>query len=125
MAEIEESARLYEEHGALVMTAVVINGVAEGRPSRTQVTFVLTRKHLVSVRYADPVPFRTFALKASGSRKLQRQATGSWSRSWRASSSGLLTFWNHRCRPERGLHRLFIEDGRPASPSGWRTSSRR
>ena len=43
MAEIEESSRLYEEHGALVMTAVIINGVAEGRPSRTQVTFVLTR----------------------------------------------------------------------------------
>jgi magnesium transporter len=63
MAEIEESARLYEEHGALVMTAVVINGVAEGRPSRTQVTFVLTKTHLVSVRYADPVPFRSFALK--------------------------------------------------------------
>jgi magnesium transporter len=63
MAEIEESARLYEEHGALVMTAVVINGVAEGRPSRTQVTFVLTKTHLVSIRYADPVPFRSFALK--------------------------------------------------------------
>jgi magnesium transporter len=63
MAEIEESARLYQEHGALVMTAVVINGVAEGRPSRTQVTFVLTKTHLVSVRYADPVPFRTFMAK--------------------------------------------------------------
>ena len=63
MAEIEESARLYEEHGALVMTAVVINGVAEGRPSRTQVTFVLTKTYLVSVRYADPVPFRTFEAK--------------------------------------------------------------
>ena len=35
MAEIEESARLYQEHGALVMTAVIINGVAEGRPART------------------------------------------------------------------------------------------
>ena len=63
MAEIEESARLYEENGALVMTAVVICGVTAGRPSRTQVTFVLTRTHLVSLRYADPVPFRTFAAK--------------------------------------------------------------
>jgi magnesium transporter len=36
VAEIEESARLYEEAGTLVMTAVVINGVTEGRPSRTQ-----------------------------------------------------------------------------------------
>jgi magnesium transporter len=63
MAEIEESARLYQEHDALVMTAVIINGVTEGRPSRTQVTFVLTKTHLVSVRYADPVAFRTFAAK--------------------------------------------------------------
>ena len=63
MAEIEESARLYEERGALVMTAIVINGVAEGRPSRAQVTFVLTKAHLVSVRYADPLPFRTFETK--------------------------------------------------------------
>jgi magnesium transporter len=63
MAEIEESARLYQEHGALVMTAVIITGVAEGRPSRAQVTFVLTPTHLVSVRYADPVPFRTFMAK--------------------------------------------------------------
>jgi magnesium transporter len=63
MAEIEESSRLYEERGALVVTAVVINGVVEGRPSRTQVTFVLTPTHLVSVRYADPVPFRAFEAK--------------------------------------------------------------
>src|SRR5918995_6291354 len=64
MVEIEESARLYKDNGSLVMTAVVINGAAEGRPSRTQVTFVLTPTHLVSVRYADPVPFRTFGAKS-------------------------------------------------------------
>ncbi len=63
MAEIEESSRLYEEHGALVMTAVVITGVSEGRPSRAQITFVLTRDHLVTVRYADPTPFRLFEAK--------------------------------------------------------------
>ena len=63
MSEIEESARLYEERGALVMTAVVINGVAVERPSRAQVTFVLTGTHLVSLRYADPAPFRTFEAK--------------------------------------------------------------
>ena len=63
MAEIEESSRLYEDRGALVMTAVVIDGAGEGRPARAQVTFVLTQAHLVSVRYADPVPFRTFEAK--------------------------------------------------------------
>lgn len=70
MAEIEESARLYEENGALVMTAVVINGVAEGRPSRAPVTFVLKPTHFVSVRYANPLPFRTFDVKC------QRQPDG-------------------------------------------------
>ncbi len=45
------------------MTAVVINGVAEGKPSRAQVAFALSEIHLVSVRYADPVPFRSFEAK--------------------------------------------------------------
>jgi magnesium transporter len=64
MAEIEESARLYEERGALVMTAVVVAGVSEGRrPSTAEVTFVLTPKTLATVRYADPLAFRTFAAK--------------------------------------------------------------
>jgi magnesium transporter len=60
MAEIEESSRLYEEHGALVVTAVVTHGAAEGRPSRAPVTFVLTPTHLVSIRYADLSSFRAF-----------------------------------------------------------------
>ncbi len=63
MAEIEESSRLYEEAGARVMTAVVVDGVARGRPSRAQVTFVLTPDHLVTVRYADPLPFKNFDVK--------------------------------------------------------------
>jgi magnesium transporter len=64
MAEIEESARLYRDGEALVMTAVLIEGVAEGRPSRAQTTFVITANHLVTVRYSDPMPFRTFQARA-------------------------------------------------------------
>ena len=64
MAEIEESARLYEERGALVMTAVVVTGISEHRrPSTAEVTFVLTPTMLATVRYADPLPFRAFAAK--------------------------------------------------------------
>ena len=64
MAEIEESARLYEEAGAMVMTAVVVTGASEHRrPATAEVTFVLTPRTLVTVRYADPLPFRTFAAK--------------------------------------------------------------
>jgi magnesium transporter len=63
MAEIEESARLYQEGGSVVMTAVVIDGVAEGRPRRAQVTFLLKPGLLVTVRYANPMSFRTFQAK--------------------------------------------------------------
>jgi magnesium transporter len=74
MAEIEDSARLYREAGALVVTAVVTAGAVEGRPYRAPVTFVLTPDHLVSVRYADPVPFRTFQAKCA--RKPEEHTTG-------------------------------------------------
>jgi magnesium transporter len=60
MAEIEESSRLYEEAGALVMTVTLIDGGTAKRPSRTQATFVLTGQRLITVRYADPMPFRAF-----------------------------------------------------------------
>lgn len=43
------------------MTAVLIDGTGEGQPSRVQVTFILTDRHPVSIRYADPAPFRGFA----------------------------------------------------------------
>ncbi|CAA9269547.1 MAG: Magnesium and cobalt transport protein CorA [uncultured Acetobacteraceae bacterium] len=65
MAEIEESARLYEENNALYMTATVVAGASERRPAAAQVTFVLTREMLVTVRYADPLPFRDFEARCS------------------------------------------------------------
>lgn len=60
MAAIEESSRIYREDRAIVLTAVVVDGVARGRPSRAQITFVLTPEHLVTLRYVDPQPFKTF-----------------------------------------------------------------
>ncbi len=60
MAAIEESSRIYRDDGAVVLTAVVVDGVARGRPSRAQITFVLTSDHLVTLRYVDPQPFKTF-----------------------------------------------------------------
>jgi magnesium transporter len=75
MAEIEESARLYEERGALVMTAVVVTGVSERRrPATAEVTFVLTPKTLATIRYADPLPFRAFAEKCR--RRPEAHGTG-------------------------------------------------
>jgi magnesium transporter len=60
---VEESARLYREGGALVMTAIIITGVAEGKPLRTQISFVMTATTLVTVRLVDPLPFRTFVAR--------------------------------------------------------------
>lgn len=59
MAEIEESSRLYLDGEALVMTCVVIEGVADGRPRRAQITFVLMPHILITVRYSNPLPLRT------------------------------------------------------------------
>ena len=67
MAEIEESSRLYQEDGALVITAVLVQAAGRTQPARTQVTFVLTRRCLVTVRYADVMPFRAFDDKAAKS----------------------------------------------------------
>ena len=65
MREIAESSRIYEEKGALFMTGVIITGFSTKRPVRSDVSFVLTREHLVTIRYADPLPFKTFAQKCS------------------------------------------------------------
>ena len=61
MAEIEPSSRLYQQNGAVFLTANVMSGIDAGDPVSTPVSFVLTSKHLITVRYADPKPFRTFA----------------------------------------------------------------
>jgi magnesium transporter len=74
MAEIEESSRLYREGDAVIMTAVVTHGAAEDRPQAAQVTFVLTKSVLVTVRYADPVPFRMFAAKCQRPQEVYKSA---------------------------------------------------
>lgn len=65
LAEIEDSSRFYEEHGAIFMTTTVVMGIAERRPQNAQVTFVLTRRCLVTVRYAELSPFRQFEAKVA------------------------------------------------------------
>ncbi len=64
MQEIEVSSRLYQENGALFMTAAVIHRADTAFPEITPITFVLTPRNLVTIRYADPTPFRTFTAKA-------------------------------------------------------------
>jgi magnesium transporter len=60
MREIESSARLYEEGGALYMTATIVTKLDTDLPESTQVTFILTGRQLITNRYVDPLPFRRF-----------------------------------------------------------------
>ena len=60
MEEIEMSSRLYDEAGALFLTANLMS-LPNGRdPITAPVTFVLAEGRLVTVRYHAPRPFQTF-----------------------------------------------------------------
>jgi magnesium transporter len=64
MQEIEASSRLYSENGARYMTATVLYGIDNDLPRLTPVTFILTAKTLVTVRYEEPKPFALFIARA-------------------------------------------------------------
>jgi magnesium transporter len=61
MREIETSSRLYTINGATVMTATLVTLASDGRPDTAPVTFVLTAERLITIRYAEPLAFRTWA----------------------------------------------------------------
>ncbi len=64
MAAIETSERLYEEGGVLVMTAVMPMAVREPDPKISSLTFVLSSRRLVTVRYGDPKSITLTAKRA-------------------------------------------------------------
>lgn len=64
MKEIEDSRRLYAENGALYLTASVMVQSESEYPRADDITFVLTRRCLVTVRYSTPKAFRLFAGRA-------------------------------------------------------------
>ena len=63
MREIEASARVYEEDDALFLTATMLVHADHPPPDTTEITFVLKGDQLVSLRYADPQPFRNMAAR--------------------------------------------------------------
>jgi magnesium transporter len=60
MREIESSNRLYEEDGAVYLTATVVTKLDTDLPQNSQVTFILANGRLITNRYTDPLPFRRF-----------------------------------------------------------------
>jgi magnesium transporter len=76
MQEIESSSRLYREGEALYLTASFLHGVDMAQTGSTPITFVLTNTTLVTVRYATPKAFGTFAARASRQPALLASADG-------------------------------------------------
>lgn len=70
MQEIEASSRLYRENEAVYVTAPVLTNADTNHPANTAITFILTRSCTVTVRYASPQPFQTFANRAMRQRGL-------------------------------------------------------
>jgi magnesium transporter len=64
MREIEASSRLYQENGAVYLTLTVVARADTARPETSAITFILAGERLVTLRYADPLPFRTFIASA-------------------------------------------------------------
>ncbi len=60
MSEIESSNRLYEEDGALYLTATIVTKLDTELPVNAQVTFILQGSRIVTNRYTDPLPFRRY-----------------------------------------------------------------
>ena len=65
--EIEVSARLYHEDGAEFMTMIGVSQIESEAPMTTPITFLLKGEALVTIRYAQPEPFLTYATRAQKS----------------------------------------------------------
>ncbi len=61
MREIEPSSRLYIEGEASYMTAQVLSRADEPNPMSEPLTFVLTRRSLITLRYSNPRPITSYA----------------------------------------------------------------
>jgi magnesium transporter len=64
MSEIEVSSRLYQEKSAHFMTATVLYHVDMPDPQAAAITFILTDRRLITVRYAEPRAFQLFLSRA-------------------------------------------------------------
>lgn len=65
LSEIESSSRLYVEKGALFMSTPLVFKATSGAPELTPVGFILTRKLLITIRFAELSAFTTFHDRAA------------------------------------------------------------
>jgi magnesium transporter len=74
MEEIEVSSRLYQEDGGIFLTALILSNMETDSPVADVVSFVLTHDKLVTIRYIDPQPFKTFAARCEHGRLAPQRA---------------------------------------------------
>lgn len=67
MQELELSNRFYQEGGAVFATATIMAKADTPEPEAHPITFVLTPKHLITVRYSNPYAFRVAGSRAANS----------------------------------------------------------
>jgi magnesium transporter len=60
MSEIEISSRLYQENGALFMTVTLVAHTGTDTPESEPVTFILTGKRLVTIRFSGLTAFSSY-----------------------------------------------------------------
>jgi magnesium transporter len=65
LEEIQSSRRLYTENGALFMSMPLLTTLGD-RPSRSPIGFVLTKDHLVTLRYEPRSIFDTVSARFAG-----------------------------------------------------------
>ena len=58
MQKIEISSRLYRENDILFMTATILSKADTSHPESSAVTFILAPRQLITIMYADPIPFQ-------------------------------------------------------------------
>jgi magnesium transporter len=65
MREVESSSALYSEHGATFITIRVVERNEEDmQPKLASISLILAHEHLLTIRYADPLPFQQFVARA-------------------------------------------------------------
>lgn len=65
VAEIELSSRLYLEDGGEFLTVTALTDLDTDDPGKMPVTFILKAGVLVTVRWCEPRPFKTYTTRAS------------------------------------------------------------
>lgn len=91
MDEIEISSRLYQENGAVFMTAILPAHADGDEPEMQPVSFILNGSQLITVRYHEPRAFHTFPQRAAKVAMGGRLGKAFSSRCWKQSSTASRT----------------------------------